>query len=147
MTSLGFNMMSLLHVEDNELDARALARALKKLDLTVPINWARDGVEALEILRGKLATSQTLRHTVVLLDINMPRMNGIEFLSELRQDEALHHIPVVVLTTSDKPSDIREAYAHNVTGYIVKPLGAGQLADKMRVLAKYLSIVELPRTS
>ncbi len=144
MTEICFNMMRLLHVEDNELDAQALQRALKKLDLSTPIARARDGVEALEILRNQLCNSLTLRPIVVLLDINMPRMNGLEFLTELRRDARLNHLPVVVLTTSDKPSDIREAHAHNVMGYIVKPLGSKQLAEKLNIMAQYLSIQELP---
>ena len=136
---------NLLHVEDNELDARALQRAVKKLEIKFPLSWARDGVEALEMLERETRQNTKPPQTVVLLDINMPRMNGIEFLQALRQNPDLRHMPVFVLTTSDRPADIRDAYEHNIAGYIVKPVGSGPYVERISRLHEFLSIIELPR--
>ncbi len=136
--------LRLLHVEDSELDARALQRAFKKLNISLDVSRAKDGVEALEKLMAQDEVNVQGGQTVVLLDINMPRMNGIEFLKELRNDPDLHHTPVFVLTTSDRPADIRDAYAHNVAGYIVKPLSSGNFVDQIRQWYRFLSVIELP---
>lgn len=136
----------LLHVEDSELDARALQRAFKKLGIGFDLARAKDGVEALEFLGASDQEPSQDAQTVVLLDINMPRMNGIEFLKELRKDPALHHTPVFVLTTSDRPSDIRDAYKHNIAGYMVKPLSSNSFIERISQWRQFLSIIELPRT-
>lgn len=135
----------LLHVEDNELDARALRRALQQLGFNAPIHWARDGVEALEMLQDTNLRTSPPQQTVVLLDLNMPRMNGIEFLNELRKDEELRQMPVFVLTTSNRPVDIKDAYTHNVAGYIVKPVGSKPYVENINRLNEFLSIIELPK--
>ena len=142
--SFGDNIQ-LLHVEDSDLDAKALTRAFSKLGLSQPLTRARDGVEALEILRNRSAGGISPMRPVILLDINMPRMNGIEFLKELRDDRELCQTPVFVLTTSDRPSDIREAYEHNVAGYIVKPVGSGNFVERIRQWCNFMSIIELPQ--
>src|SRR5688572_22141817 len=115
-------------------------RAFAKNKLTNPIHVAQNGLEALEILRqGKLPA----RH-LVLLDLNMPKMNGIEFLRELRADPALSLTSVVVLTTSNEERDKVEAYKLNVAGYLLKPVTFPSFVDLMATLNKYWTLVELP---
>jgi CheY-like chemotaxis protein len=98
-------------------------------------------MQALELLRsGRVPTSRR----IVLLDLNMPRMTGIEFLRELRKDRALMHTPVVVLTTSNDDRDKIEAYNLNVAGYLIKPVTFINFVELMATLNKYWTLVELP---
>ncbi|QAX30137.1 response regulator [Leisingera sp. NJS204] len=115
--------MNILLVEDNDLDALILERTLKKLSPAAQIVRACDGLEALEILTtDKL---QDVPHPFfILLDINMPRMNGHEFLDALRAKEDISSNIVFMFTTSENPKDISRAYARNVSGYIVKPISS-----------------------
>lgn len=132
-------MTTLLLVDDNELDIERVERGLRRLEVAMPIVTARDGLEALDKLRdpqGGLANSPV----VVLLDINMPRMNGIEFLAELRSDETLQATPVVVFTTSTRPADLREAHRLSINGYVVKPSARD---DFMHALSTILSFCQL----
>ncbi|MCY7296717.1 response regulator [Alteromonas sp. a30] len=122
--------LTILIVEDDEGDILSIKRALKKCKLDNPIFVAHDGVEALEILReGK----QVVWPYLILLDINMPRMNGLQFLEELRQDEELKKAVVFVLTTSDDEKDMVSAYEKNIAGYLLK----------QNVLDDFLSLVSL----
>ena len=133
--------VNLLLVEDDEVDIMNVQRAFRKANIANPFWSARDGIEALELLRsGKVP----LHSLLVLLDLNMPRMNGIEFLRELRADPELAHLPVVVLTTSDDERDRIEAYNLNVAGYIVKPVTFGNFVEAMVTLNRYWTLVELP---
>lgn len=102
---------------------------------------ANDGVEALRMLRdGSVPAARRL----VLLDINMPRMNGIEFLRELRADELLRSTPVVMPTTSSADEDKMDAYELNVVGYMVKPVTFPTFVDVMATLNRYWTVVEMP---
>ncbi|NTW02908.1 MAG: response regulator, partial [Oscillochloris sp.] len=100
-------------------------------------------VEALEILRGKSERSFLYSRLLVLIDLNMPRMNGLELLREIRNDRKLHRLPVVVLTTSDDEQDKVEAYNLNVAGYIIKPVTFTAFADTMATLNAYWTISEI----
>jgi len=132
--------LEILLVEDDAVDVMNVRRAFAKNKLTNPIHVAQNGLEALEILRqGKLPA----RH-LVLLDLNMPKMNGIEFLRELRADPALSLTSVVVLTTSNEERDKVEAYKLNVAGYLLKPVTFPSFVDLMATLNKYWTLVELP---
>ncbi len=132
--------LEILLVEDDALDVMNVRRAFKQNKLTNTIHVAQNGVEALELLRkGTLPT----RH-LVLLDLNMPRMNGIEFLRELRADPNLQATSVVVLTTSNEDRDRIEAYKLNVAGYLLKPVTFPSFVDLMATLNKYWTLVELP---
>jgi CheY-like chemotaxis protein len=116
-------------------------RAFAQNNIRNPLFVARDGVEALEKLRsGEIPTERR----VVLLDLNMPRMNGIEFLREVRNDPALCSTPVVVLTTSKNEQDRINAYNLNVAGYLVKPVTFTNFCEVMVALNKYWSLVEFP---
>lgn len=111
--------VTFLIVEDDEISVRAITRAFQKFGITNPIEVAHDGIEALELIRG--VESKNLEWPyIVLLDINMPRMNGLEFLEELRSDPEYSDTVVFVLTTSDDDRDIVEAYKHYIAGYILK---------------------------
>ena len=135
---------TILVVEDNELDVENLQRGFKRLKIGNPMVWAKDGLEALDILRDHDPVTGLKRPYVVLLDLNMPRMNGIEFLKELRQDARINDTPVFVLTTSDHRQDVQAAHQQNICGYIVKPLERSQMLDALSMLNTYWTVCELP---
>jgi CheY-like chemotaxis protein len=134
-------MLNILLVDDDEVDVMNVRRAFEKMKVRNPVFVAGDGVEALELLRGGKVPRERL---LVLLDIHMPRMNGIELLRELRADPDLKRLSVVVLTTSDEERDKIEAYSYNVAGYILKPVTFAGFAQMMAALDKYWALVELP---
>lgn len=134
-------MLNVLLVEDDEVDVMNVRRAFKKNNIANPLWTAGNGIEALEVLRG---SEMPAERRLVLLDLNMPRMNGIEFLRELRADPELHGTPVVVLTTSDDERDRVEAFNLNVAGYILKPVTFMSFVEAMATLNKYWTLVELP---
>jgi CheY-like chemotaxis protein len=109
----------LLHVEDDDICLMMLNRAFKKAKIANQISVAHDGIEALEMLRGTNGCSRLPRPFLILLDLNMPRMDGIEFLNELRKDEDLRKSIVFVMTTSDADEDKVKAYNLGVAGYIL----------------------------
>lgn len=133
--------LNILLVEDDRVDRMNVERALKESRVSNPIYTAVHGEDALEKLRGG---EVPLHRLLVLLDLNMPKMNGIEFLQEIRKDDDLRHLPVVILTTSDSERDRIEAYELNVAGYIVKPVTFMSFVDAMATLNKYWMLVELP---
>jgi len=110
----------LLHVEDDDICRIMLGRAFKKAKIANPIIGARDGIDALEMLRGTNGRERLSRPYLILLDLHMPRMNGIEFLKELRQDRELRQSVVFVLTTSDADEDDVNAHDLGVAGFIPK---------------------------
>ena len=134
-------LLNILLVEDDELDVMNVRRAFKRNNICNPLFVAGNGVEALEMLRGGEIPQE---RRLVLLDLNMPKMNGIEFLRELRADQELACTSVVVLTTSDAERDRVEAYNLNVAGYILKPVTFGTFLETMATLNKYWSLVEMP---
>jgi CheY-like chemotaxis protein len=134
-------LLNILLVDDDTVDVINVQRAFKKNNIANPIWVAGNGVEALEMLRsGVVPESRRL----ILLDINMPRMNGIEFLRVLRQDAKLAGASVVVLTTSEDERDKVDAYNLNVAGYLVKPVDVADFVVLMAALNKYWTLVELP---
>jgi CheY-like chemotaxis protein len=139
-------MMNVLLVEDDEVDVMNVKRAFKKNHITNPLYVASNGLEALEMLRGsddKPPAVPTTRR-LILLDLNMPKMGGIEFLHILRSDPELKGIPVVVLTTSNQDQDRIEAYELNVAGYMLKPVTFNSFIETMAALNKYWALCELP---
>jgi CheY-like chemotaxis protein len=138
--------MNVLLVEDDEVDIMNVRRAFKKGNVTNPIFVANNGLEALEILRsGNTPVGAVSRQRrLILLDLNMPKMNGIEFLQALRADPDLRKIPVVVLTTSNADLDRISAYELNVAGYLVKPVAFADFVNLMVTLNDYWSSCEMP---
>ncbi len=139
-------MINILLVEDDEVDVMNVQRAFKKNNITNPLYIASNGIEALNILRGDSNPSTTMpsERRLILLDLNMPKMNGIEFLRELRADPELKQIPVVVLTTSNEDQDKVEVYHLNVAGYILKPVTFSNFVTVMATLNKYWTLSEMP---
>jgi CheY-like chemotaxis protein len=134
-------LLNILLVEDDEVDVMNVKRAFQKNHITNPLYVAGNGLEALEMLRtGGIPRDRR----IVLLDLNMPKMNGIEFLRELRADPQLARTPVVVLTTSNAEQDKVSAYNLNVAGYLLKPVTFINFCDVMAALNKYWALVEMP---
>ena len=133
--------LNILLVEDDELDVMNVRRAFKKNNVVNPLYTASNGFEALELLRGDAMPRD---RRLILLDLNMPKMGGIEFLKELRADPDLKATTVVVLTTSDEERDKVKAYDLNVAGYILKPVTLAAFVEIMAALNKYWSVNELP---
>jgi CheY-like chemotaxis protein len=133
--------LNILLVDDDEVDVMTVKRAFSRANITNKVYVATDGIEALSLLRGDgIPPARRL----VLLDLNMPRMSGIEVLREIRADPALHAITVVVLTTSNEDRDRVEAYQLNVAGYLLKPVTFHAFADVMSTLNKYWTLMEMP---
>jgi CheY-like chemotaxis protein len=137
--------INILLIEDDEVDVMNVQRAFKKNSITNPLFCASNGLEALEMLRSKDGQLPVIPagRRLILLDLNMPKMGGIEFLQELRADLALNTIPVVVLTTSNQDCDRMEAYRLNVAGYILKPVTFGNFVEMMDVLNRYWTFSEM----
>jgi CheY-like chemotaxis protein len=138
-------MLNILLVEDDEVDIMTVQRAFKKGNITNPLFLAGNGIEALEMLRGTPAKPSLIPpdRRLILLDLNMPKMNGLEFLHELRTDPVIGHTPVVVLTTSNEERDRVQAYDLNVAGYILKPVTFGTFVELMVTLNKYWALCEM----
>jgi CheY-like chemotaxis protein len=136
-----YTEVTILVVDDDDIDVMGIHRALQKLKIINPIIRARDGIEALALLRDGHSIQ---RPYIILLDINMPRMNGLEMLAELRADEVLSSAVVFILTTSKSDEDIFIAYQKNVAGYIVKSQVGDGFIRIMEMLNHYWRVVELP---
>ena len=134
-------VLNILLVEDDQVDVMNVKRAFDRNRIANPLYVAGDGLEGLRMLRsGEVPAERRL----VLLDLNMPKMNGIEFLRELRKDPALQQISVVVLTTSNEERDRIEAFRLNVAGYLLKPVTFQQFAEVMSTINKYWALMEMP---
>lgn len=131
--------ISIMLVEDDEVDVMNVKRAFKKNEIENSLYHAVNGLEALDMLRGNNLIPSP---KIILLDINMPKMNGLEFLKELRSDEKLKKITVFVMTTSNDDSDKIDAYNYNVAGYILKPLSFDSFVDSIKKLSDYWGIIE-----
>jgi CheY-like chemotaxis protein len=131
--------MTILLVEDDEVDVMNVKRAFKKNNISNPLIVASNGIEALSVLR-----TQVPRPRIVLLDLNMPRMGGIEFLKEVRQDPELSSLSVFVMTTSNEDSDKIDAFNLNVAGYILKPLSMDRFIAAVSTLNSYWTLCEFP---
>ena len=145
MFDLKTEPVKILIVDDDQVSIMAIKRALRKLKILNPIVVAKDGQEALNLLRGSCGENQLLPPFLVTLDLNMPRMNGFEFLDQVRADPALHRAVIFVLSTSDTPSDIASAYDSNIAGYIVKDDLGDSFVRALDMIDAYTKIVELPR--
>jgi len=133
-------VINILLIDDDEVDVMTVKRAFARANISNPIFVATNGIEGLEMLRKEAIPA---KRRLVLLDINMPKMNGIEFLRELRADPELQHITVVALTTSNADRDRVDAYKLNVAGYLLKPVTFQQFAEVMATINKYWALMEM----
>ncbi len=132
---------SILLVEDDQVDVMTVKRALKEIHVTNPIVNQENGEEALQYLRNP----DNAKPCIILLDLNMPIMNGIEFLQIVKQDTLLRRIPVVVLTTSEEQLDKVSSFDLGVAGYMAKPVDYQQFVEVMRTIDAYWTISEVPQ--
>ena len=140
----GATTVTILLVEDDDGDAKAVRRAFVKAKIANPIERAQDGVEALEMLRGDNGRTAIRSPVLLLVDLNMPRMNGIDLVRTLREDVNLRRTIVFLLTTSKNEEDIAAAYDLNVAGYIVKQNAGADFLSLVGMIDNYWKIVELP---
>jgi CheY-like chemotaxis protein len=138
---LAERILNILLVEDDQVDVMNVRRAFEKNHIANPLYVATNGLDALDMLRSSLVPHE---RRIILLDLNMPKMNGLEFLRELRADSTLQSTPVIVLTTSNDERDKIEAYNLNVAGYLLKPVTFINFVEVMGALTKYWTLVELP---
>ena len=130
-------MLEILLVEDNEGDVELTRRALSKAEPTVSISVANDGQQALDFLHRKGIHAEARTPDIILLDINMPRMDGKQFLAAIKQEADLKAIPVVMFTSSQSPADIRECYERQASCYVVKPFDGREYADTLREVVSF----------
>ncbi|SFU58787.1 response regulator [Nitrosospira multiformis] len=130
----------ILLVEDDQVDMMRVTRALKEIDVVNQVVHRENGEEALNYLRNE----KSEKPCIILLDLNMPIMNGIEFLQTVKKDERLRRIPVVVLTTSDDHEDKLNSFNFGVAGYMGKPVDYQQFVEVMRSIDGYWTISQMP---
>jgi CheY-like chemotaxis protein len=140
----GDNTVNVLLVEDDDIDRKVVRRTFARHKIANPIIEARDGVEALEMLRGTNGSLPLPRPHLVLLDLNMPRMNGVGLLEGIRKDDGLKDSIVFVLTTSREDQDRVQAYRLNVAGYMVKADAGADFINAVTMLDHYWRVVEFP---
>jgi len=134
------NNRSILLVEDDVVDMMSVKRALKDIKVTNPLIHVENGVDALEYLKSH----ENEQPAIILLDLNMPKMNGLEFLTIMKKDDHLKRIPVIVLTTSQGELDKVQSFDLGVAGYMIKPVDYQQFVDVMRTIRLYWTLSELP---
>lgn len=141
----GTTPIEILLVEDSEPDVILTQEAFAAAGVSNRLHVTRDGVEALAFLHRQDGYADVPRPDVILLDINMPRKNGLEVLAEIKRDPLLMTIPVIILTTSQADEDILRSYQAHAASYVVKPIEFGQFYQVIQALGRYmLSIVRVP---
>lgn len=136
--------LNILLVDDDDVAIEAVVRSFRKSGLDFTIIPAENGLVALEILRNKHPERKILKPYLILLDLNMPRMSGLEFLQTIRLDEHLRDAVVFVLTTSDSDQDRNQAYDENIAGYMTKSSVGPQFKKLVQLLDEYSTSVILP---
>jgi CheY-like chemotaxis protein len=136
--------VKILLVDDDEVDVIGITKTLKSLKITNDLRHAFDGVDALEHLRGTNGKTKLEPPYLILLDLNMPRMGGLEFLDEIRKDPKLRKAIIFVMTTSADEKDVYAAYDKNIAGYVVKSNAEHTFKEALSMLDLYWTIVELP---
>ena len=130
--------LRILLIEDNFIEIMKMKRSIEFLGLEHQVQEAKNGEEALEILHNKSTYPD-----IILLDLNMPKVSGIDFLTIIKNNESLRHIPVIVLTTSNNHKDLFECYKLGISGYMLKPLKYEDYTSKIEKLLTYWSVNEL----
>jgi DNA-binding response OmpR family regulator len=139
-------LKKILLVEDNPNDVELTMEALAENNIANSVDVASDGEEALDYLycRGKFSTRQTGNPGVILLDLKLPKINGLELLNKIRSDDALKLIPVVILTSSREESDLIESYRLGVNAYVVKPVDFNEFVKAISTLGLFWAIINEP---
>ena len=138
--------VDILLVEDNPGDVRLTIEALRDSNLRTTLHVARDGVEAMAFLRREGAFADAVRPDLILLDLNLPRKDGREVLAEVKTDEQLQQIPVVVLTTSKLEEDVLRSYKLHANAYVTKPVDFDRFIEVVRQIDEFfVTVVKLPR--
>ncbi|MCW2118129.1 response regulator [Flavobacterium sp. 7A] len=130
--------LNILLIEDDEIEVMKFNRVVSKLKLNHKIIEANNGEEAIEILKTK-----DIVPDIIVLDLNMPKINGIEFLGILKADEYLKYIPIIILSTSNHQKDLLECYRIGIAGYVIKPLKYEDYVERITKLVEYWSLNEL----
>ena len=133
--------VQILLVEDNEDDVIMTMESFEEVNLTNVVNVVQDGEEAMAYLRREGKYKEALLPGLILLDINMPKKNGFEVLQEIKADPALRHIPVIILTTSDREEDIVNSYANGACSFIPKPVGFDNFIKVAKQFSLYWALV------
>ena len=136
--------IQILLVEDDDGDARAVERAFLKARIANPLTRAMDGVEAMGLLKGTNGRTKLRRPYILLVDLNMPRINGLQLIEAIRADPGLHDTVIFVLTTSNRDEDKESAHAMNVAGYILKENAGEDFLRLFSLVDSYWRIVEMP---
>jgi two-component system, chemotaxis family, response regulator Rcp1 len=137
--------LEILLVEDNAADVRLTKEALKEAKVLNTLTVVKDGIEALSLLRQQAPYTHAKRPDLILLDLNLPRKDGREVLAEIKADDNLKHIPVVILTTSKDEQDVSKTYNHHANCYITKPVDFEQFITVVKSIDEFwLGIVTLP---
>jgi CheY-like chemotaxis protein len=137
--------LRILHVEDNPADALLAREAFAGGDLPWRIHWVDNGFEALNLLRRRGDHAAATRPDLVLLDLNLPGMYGLDLLDEIKTDPALAHLPVIILSTSRDPQDVRKAYRRHAASYLVKPMDFQDLREIVAAIEAFWGCVaQLP---
>ena len=137
--------MKILLVEDNPAEARLVQEALKEGRVAAKLFWAKDGLEALDFLYQRGQYANALRPDLILLDLNLPRLNGKEVLQQVKQDPALLNIPIVMLSTSSARQDVQDAYAAHANSFMTKPADFDKFMEMVKLIDAYwLGGVALP---
>ena len=136
--------VTILIVDDDKVDVMAVQRSFRDLKIANPVVVASNGLEALDMLRGTNGHAKVPPPCLVMLDLNMPLMGGIEFLAELRRDPDLHRTVVFVMTTSTADEDRIKAYNHNVSGYVLKYRPGQTFLEAIGMLEAYWRVVVFP---
>lgn len=134
------NNKPILLVEDDQVDAMTVKRAIRQIKMKHPLVHAENGEEALDYLKN----GNNEKPWIILLDLNMPRMNGLEFLQVAKKDDVLKSIPVVVLTTSKEQQDRIASFNFSVAGYMIKPVDYAQFVEMMRAIQSYWTLCQQP---
>lgn len=139
------NSLSILLVEDSNADVHLIKEFLKEIEIENVLHIARDGIEAMEFLHKNCRQSKYYPN-LVILDLNLPRMNGREVLKEIKNDDDLKQIPVMILTTSDEEEDIMDCYNHHANCYVIKPVDFDKFIKTMDLIKNFwFNAVELPK--
>ncbi|MFX0028662.1 MAG: response regulator [Candidatus Hermodarchaeota archaeon] len=141
------NGVNILLVEDNAADIRLITEVIQEIEIVNNLHVVRDGVESIDFLRKKGKFANTTTPDIILLDLNLPKRSGFEVLNEIKKDDNLKIIPVVILTISDSEEDIRKAYILHANCYIIKPLEMNEFRTIINSIINFwFKIVKLPNS-